>query len=96
MRGHLTEKADVFSFGVAALEIISGRANSDNSLDMEKIYLLEWVKKIILNLILLSSFLISAFFWLKKLNFLNLYLNYCLYDVSRLGISMKIIKVWGL
>ncbi|KAL9452969.1 hypothetical protein AB3S75_008708 [Citrus x aurantiifolia] len=42
MRGHLTEKADVFSFGVVALEIISGRANSDNSLDMEKIYLLEW------------------------------------------------------
>ncbi|KAK9227023.1 hypothetical protein WN943_012072 [Citrus x changshan-huyou] len=42
MRGHLTEKADVFSFGVVALEIISGRANSDNSLDTEKIYLLEW------------------------------------------------------
>lgn len=55
MRGHLTEKADVFSFGVVALEIISGRANSDNSLDMEKIYLLEWVKKIILNFILHSS-----------------------------------------
>ncbi|XP_031270205.1 probable LRR receptor-like serine/threonine-protein kinase At1g56140 [Pistacia vera] len=42
MRGHLTEKADVFSFGVLALEIISGRANSDNRLDTEKIYLLEW------------------------------------------------------
>ncbi|KAJ4702815.1 hypothetical protein OWV82_022806 [Melia azedarach] len=42
MRGHLTEKADVFSFGVVALEIVSGRANSDNSLDTEKIYLLEW------------------------------------------------------
>ncbi|KAH9795834.1 putative LRR receptor-like serine/threonine-protein kinase [Citrus sinensis] len=42
MRGHLTEKADVFSFGVVALEIISGRASSDKSLDMEKIYLLEW------------------------------------------------------
>ncbi|XP_031270141.1 probable LRR receptor-like serine/threonine-protein kinase At1g56140 isoform X2 [Pistacia vera] len=42
MRGHLTEKADVFSFGVVALEIISGRANSDTSLDREKIYLLEW------------------------------------------------------
>lgn len=54
MRGHLTEKADVFSFGVVALEVISGRANSDNSLDTEKIYLLEWVKKIILNFILLS------------------------------------------
>lgn len=55
MRGHLTEKADVFSFGVVALEIISGRASSDKSLDMEKIYLLEWVKKIILNFILHSS-----------------------------------------
>ncbi|XP_031249225.1 probable LRR receptor-like serine/threonine-protein kinase At1g56140 [Pistacia vera] len=42
MRGHLTEKADVFSFGVVALEIISGRANSDSNLDSEKIYLLEW------------------------------------------------------
>ncbi|KAG2689601.1 hypothetical protein I3760_09G146500 [Carya illinoinensis] len=43
MRGHLTEKADVFGFGVVALEILSGRPNSDNSLDAEKIYLLEWV-----------------------------------------------------
>ncbi|XP_016648188.1 PREDICTED: probable LRR receptor-like serine/threonine-protein kinase At1g56140 [Prunus mume] len=42
MRGHLTEKADVFGFGVVALEIISGRPNSDNNLDLEKIYLLEW------------------------------------------------------
>ncbi|XP_041024665.1 probable LRR receptor-like serine/threonine-protein kinase At1g56130 isoform X2 [Juglans microcarpa x Juglans regia] len=42
MRGHLTEKADVFGFGVVALEILSGRPNSDNSLDTEKIYLLEW------------------------------------------------------
>ncbi|GKV44298.1 hypothetical protein SLEP1_g51490 [Rubroshorea leprosula] len=42
MRGHLTEKADVFGFGVVALEIVSGRPNSDNSQDNEKIYLLEW------------------------------------------------------
>ncbi|XP_022715408.1 probable LRR receptor-like serine/threonine-protein kinase At1g56130 isoform X2 [Durio zibethinus] len=42
MRGHLTEKADVFGFGVAALEILSGRSNSDNSLENDKIYLLEW------------------------------------------------------
>lgn len=42
MRGHLTEKADVFGFGVVALEILSGRPNSDNSLDPERIYLLEW------------------------------------------------------
>ncbi|XP_059669289.1 probable LRR receptor-like serine/threonine-protein kinase At1g56140 [Cornus florida] len=42
MRGHLTEKADVFGFGVVALEIVSGRTNSDSSLEEEKIYLLEW------------------------------------------------------
>ncbi|KAL5977031.1 hypothetical protein ACLOJK_021369 [Asimina triloba] len=42
MRGHLTEKADVFAFGVVALEILSGRPNQDSSLDQEKIYLLEW------------------------------------------------------
>uniref|UniRef100_A0A2N9J975 Serine-threonine/tyrosine-protein kinase catalytic domain-containing protein n=1 Tax=Fagus sylvatica TaxID=28930 RepID=A0A2N9J975_FAGSY len=38
--GTLTEKADVFGFGVVALEILSGRPNSDNSLDTEKFYLL--------------------------------------------------------
>ncbi|XP_020416821.1 probable LRR receptor-like serine/threonine-protein kinase At1g56130 isoform X2 [Prunus persica] len=42
MRGRLTEKADVFGFGVVALEILSGRPNSDDNLDPEKIYLLEW------------------------------------------------------
>jgi len=43
MRGHLTEKADIFSFGVVALELVSGRPNSDSSLEGEKVYLLEWV-----------------------------------------------------
>jgi len=42
MRGQLTEKADVFGFGVAALEVIYGRPNTDHSLGMEKTYLLEW------------------------------------------------------
>uniref|UniRef100_A0A2N9F398 Protein kinase domain-containing protein n=1 Tax=Fagus sylvatica TaxID=28930 RepID=A0A2N9F398_FAGSY len=42
MRGHLTEKVDVFSFGVVALELVSGRPNADSSLEEEKLYLLEW------------------------------------------------------
>ncbi|XP_051135135.1 probable LRR receptor-like serine/threonine-protein kinase At1g56140 [Andrographis paniculata] len=42
MRGHLTEKADTFSFGVVALEIISGRPNSNSSLQDDMMYLLEW------------------------------------------------------
>ncbi|XP_011654460.1 probable LRR receptor-like serine/threonine-protein kinase At1g56130 isoform X3 [Cucumis sativus] len=41
MRGHLTEKADIFSFGVVALEIVSGRPNSDRSLEEDKVFLLE-------------------------------------------------------
>ncbi|KAL9227071.1 hypothetical protein vseg_002808 [Gypsophila vaccaria] len=42
MRGHLTEKVDVFGFGVVALEIVSGRPNSDSTLGKEKMYLLDW------------------------------------------------------
>uniref|UniRef100_J3MR61 non-specific serine/threonine protein kinase n=1 Tax=Oryza brachyantha TaxID=4533 RepID=J3MR61_ORYBR len=42
MRGHLTEKVDVFAFGVVALEIVAGRSNTNNSLEESKIYLFEW------------------------------------------------------
>ncbi|CAN8321999.1 unnamed protein product [Cochlearia groenlandica] len=42
MRGHLTEKIDVYAFGVVALELLSGRPNSDEKLEDEKRYLLEW------------------------------------------------------
>ncbi|PON40432.1 Tyrosine-protein kinase [Parasponia andersonii] len=42
MRGYLTEKADVFSFGIIALEILSEGPNSNNSLEDAKIYLTEW------------------------------------------------------
>ena len=44
MRGHLTEKTDVYAFGVVALELVSGRPNSDEIFDDEKKYLLEWVR----------------------------------------------------
>ncbi|XP_010557111.1 PREDICTED: probable LRR receptor-like serine/threonine-protein kinase At1g56140 isoform X2 [Tarenaya hassleriana] len=42
MRGHLTEKTDVFAFGVVALEVVSGRPNSDQDLVDDRKYLLEW------------------------------------------------------
>jgi hypothetical protein len=47
MRGHLTEKADVFAFGVVALETVAGRSNTDSSLEEDRIYLFEWVCKLI-------------------------------------------------
>lgn len=43
LRGHLTEKVDVFSFGVVALEILTGRQNTNPGLPTEEIYLLDWV-----------------------------------------------------
>ncbi|KAG2301938.1 hypothetical protein Bca52824_030589 [Brassica carinata] len=42
MRGILTEKTDVYAFGIVALELVSGRKNSDVNLGNEKKYLLEW------------------------------------------------------
>ncbi|KAK1435166.1 hypothetical protein QVD17_00926 [Tagetes erecta] len=42
MRGHLTSKVDVFGFGVVCLEILSGRPNSDEKVDPERKYLLQW------------------------------------------------------
>eukprot|EP00252_Welwitschia_mirabilis_P025695 TRINITY_DN8154_c0_g1_i1.p1 TRINITY_DN8154_c0_g1~~TRINITY_DN8154_c0_g1_i1.p1 ORF type:complete len:1024 (-),score=164.06 TRINITY_DN8154_c0_g1_i1:452-3454(-) len=42
LRGHLTEKADVFSFGVVALEVVSNRSYEDMSLPEHMVYLLDW------------------------------------------------------
>eukprot|EP01018_Ginkgo_biloba_P010341 Gb_18722 [translate_table: standard] len=41
-RGHLTEKADVFSFGVVALEVVSNRSHEDKGSSEEMVYLLDW------------------------------------------------------
>ncbi|GLJ22406.1 hypothetical protein SUGI_0421780 [Cryptomeria japonica] len=42
MRGQLSVKADVYSFGVLLLEIVSGRKNTENHLPQGMQYLLEW------------------------------------------------------
>jgi serine/threonine protein kinase len=42
LRGHLTEKADVFSFGVVALEVVSNRSHENTSLPDDMVYLLDW------------------------------------------------------
>ncbi|GMI65533.1 hypothetical protein like AT1G56130 [Hibiscus trionum] len=54
MLGHLTEKADVFGFGVLILEITSGRPNSYNTIENDRVYLLEWVWTLLENNQLLS------------------------------------------
>ncbi|RVW59345.1 putative LRR receptor-like serine/threonine-protein kinase [Vitis vinifera] len=42
MRGYLTDKADVYSFGIVALEIVSGRSNTTYRPKEECTYLLDW------------------------------------------------------
>ncbi|XP_044967599.1 probable LRR receptor-like serine/threonine-protein kinase At1g56140 [Hordeum vulgare subsp. vulgare] len=42
MRGHMTEKIDVFAFGVVVLETLAGRPNYSTE-DENKIYIFEWV-----------------------------------------------------
>ncbi|KAK4487112.1 hypothetical protein RD792_006427 [Penstemon davidsonii] len=42
MRGYLTYKADVYSFGVVALEIASGKSNTNHMPKEDFVYLLDW------------------------------------------------------
>lgn len=43
-QGQLSEKVDVYSFGVLMLEVVTGRKNIDFSLPSEEIYILAWVR----------------------------------------------------
>ncbi|GAB4849315.1 hypothetical protein Ancab_004116 [Ancistrocladus abbreviatus] len=42
MRGYLTDKADVYSYGVVILEIVSGKSNTNYRPKEEFIYLMDW------------------------------------------------------
>lgn len=42
-RGHLTDKADVYSFGIVALEIVSGKSNTNFGKKENRMHLLDWV-----------------------------------------------------
>ncbi|XVF79031.1 hypothetical protein PTKIN_Ptkin14bG0186900 [Pterospermum kingtungense] len=42
LHGRLTDKADVYSFGIVALEIVSGKCNTKHRPNGESVYLPEW------------------------------------------------------
>ncbi|KAK3424551.1 hypothetical protein EUGRSUZ_F01330 [Eucalyptus grandis] len=44
MHGYLTEKADVYSFGIVALEVVSGRSNTSYQKKEKCFYLLDWAR----------------------------------------------------
>lgn len=62
--GQLTKKADIYSFGVLILEIISGKSSSRTNWEGSHKFLLEWVHK-------------SQFFILMSY-FTTLYISYFL------------------
>jgi hypothetical protein len=39
----MTEKVDVFAFGVVVLETLAGRPNYYTKVDQDKVYIFEWV-----------------------------------------------------
>jgi len=41
--GHLSDKVDVFSFGILCLEVVSGRRIIDENLKPNKMFLPKWV-----------------------------------------------------
>ena len=43
MRGHLSDKADVYSYGIVVLEIVSGKSNTTYQAKENSFYLLDWV-----------------------------------------------------
>jgi len=54
-RGQLSDKVDVYSFGILVLEIISGRHNIDESLPSDQTYLSDWVYLPIPSISIVSS-----------------------------------------
>jgi hypothetical protein len=42
-RGCLTRKADIYSYGVVTLEIVSGMSNTNSMSNEEYLHLLDWV-----------------------------------------------------
>ncbi|KAI9083601.1 hypothetical protein K1719_034543 [Acacia pycnantha] len=46
MHGYLTKKADVYSFGIVALEIVSGKTNTTQKSEEECFYLRDWAHQL--------------------------------------------------
>lgn len=55
IRGELSEKADIYSFGVLVLELISCRKNTDLTLPSEMQYLPEYVGTLVLKKMPINS-----------------------------------------
>lgn len=64
--GQLTKKADVYSFGVLILEILSGRSSSKSTFGVDLLVLVEWVGSAIAYSIVHSMYY-SIYFVVKNI-----------------------------
>ncbi|CAH2041231.1 unnamed protein product [Thlaspi arvense] len=63
MHGYLTYKADVYSFGIVALEIVSGRYNASDRTKENSFYILDWAIFIMYNQLEDMAFTIEYRLW---------------------------------
>jgi len=61
MHGNLSVKADVFSYGVLVLELITGQRNSSFNLDVDALHMLDWVTLFITIIFCFHHFIITKF-----------------------------------
>lgn len=59
MRGYLTDKADVYSFGIVLLEIVSGKCNTSIKPKEDCFYVLDWVTIIYFSFLLCTRQLVA-------------------------------------
>lgn len=63
--GYLSDKADVYSFGIVVLEIVSGKNNNSYIPSNNCICLLDWVPFLLLTLVRLNTG--TSIFWFQYL-----------------------------
>ena len=67
MRGYLNDKADVYSFGIVALEIVSWKSNTNYRPKQEGVHLLDWVNNVFFLIFSALSFLDHVCFITKNM-----------------------------
>lgn len=96
IRGHLTRKADIYSFGVLLIEIVCGRCNTNTRLPIEEQFLLERVWRLYESqelVLLVDTTMDGAFDAEQACKFLQIGLL-CTQDAPKLRPSMsRVVKM---
>lgn len=84
LHGYLTEKTDIFSYGILVLEIVSGRKNHDELFDEEKADLLSYVSSL-LHILKTETKDITNLHFQSQICFWVVFLNNIIYRHGRFG-----------